>query len=311
MAKSNKVIITCAVTGSIHTPTMSPHLPITPDEIARESIAAAEAGAAIIHLHARNPADGSPTPDPDVFMQFLPRIKQASDAVVNITTGGGAGMSVAERLAAPLRAKPEMCSLNMGSMNFGLYPALDKFKEFKFPWEAKHLEGSRDFIFRNTFKDIEHILKELGEGCGTRFEFECYDIGHLYTLAHFLDRGLVKPPLFVQSIFGILGGIGADPENVLHMKRIADKLFGDAFRWSVLAAGRFQLPLVTLSAILGGNVRVGLEDSLYAGKGRLAKSNAEQVSIVRGILESLSMEVATPAEARQMLSLKGGDQVDF
>ena len=311
MAKSNKVIITCAVTGSIHTPTMSPHLPITPDEIARESIAAAEAGAAIIHLHARNPVDGSPTPDPDVFMQFLPRIKQASDAVVNITTGGGAGMSVAERLAAPLRAKPEMCSLNMGSMNFGLYPALDKFKEFKFPWEAKHLEGSRDFIFRNTFKDIEHILKDLGEGCGTRFEFECYDIGHLYTLAHFLDRGLVKPPLFVQSIFGILGGIGADPENVLHMKRIADKLFGDAFRWSVLAAGRFQLPFVTLSAILGGNVRVGLEDSLYAGKGRLAKSNAEQVSIVRGILESLSMEVATPAEAREMLSLKGGDQVDF
>jgi uncharacterized protein (DUF849 family) len=255
--------------------------------------------------------DGSPTPDPDVFMQFLPRIKQASDAVVNITTGGGAGMSVAERLAAPLRAKPEMCSLNMGSMNFGLYPALDKFKEFKFPWEAKHLEGSRDFIFRNTFKDIEHILKDLGEGCGTRFEFECYDIGHLYTLAHFLDRGLVKPPLFVQSIFGILGGIGADPENVLHMKRIADKLFGDAFHWSVLAAGRFQLPFVTLSAILGGNVRVGLEDSLYAGKGRLAKSNAEQVSIVRGILESLSLEVATPAEARQMLSLKGGDQVDF
>src|SRR3546814_934011 len=198
----------------------------------------------------------------------------------------------------------------MGSMNFGLYPALDKVKEFKFPWEAKHLEGSRDFIVRNTFKDIEHILKELGEGCGTRFEFECYDIGHLYTLAHFLDRGLVKPPLFVQSIFGILGGIGADPENVLHMKRIADKLFGDAFHWSVLAAGRFQLPFVTLSAILGGNVRVGLEDSLYAGKGRLAKSNAEQVSIVRGILESLSMEVATPAEARQMLSLKGGDQVE-
>ncbi len=311
MAKSNKVIITCAVTGSIHTPTMSPHLPITPDEIARDSIAAAEAGAAIIHLHARNPVDGSPTPDPDVFMQFLPRIKQASDAVVNITTGGGAGMSVAERLAAPLRAKPEMCSLNMGSMNFGLYPALDKFKEFKFPWEAKHLEGSRDFIFRNTFKDIEHILRDLGEGCGTRFEFECYDIGHLYTLAHFLDRGLVKPPLFVQSIFGILGGIGADPENVLHMKRIADKLFGNDFRWSVLAAGRFQLPFVTLSAILGGNVRVGLEDSLYAGKGRLATSNAEQVSIVRGILESLSMEVATPAEARQMLDLKGGDQVDF
>jgi uncharacterized protein (DUF849 family) len=311
MAKNRKVIITCAVTGSIHTPTMSPYLPITPDEIARESIAAAEAGAAIIHLHARNPADGSPTPDPDVFMQFLPRIKQSCDAVINITTGGGAGMTLAERLAAPLRASPEMCSLNMGSMNFGLYPALDKFKEFKFPWEAKHLEGSRDFIFRNTFKDIEGVLKQLGEGCGTRFEFECYDIGHLYTLAHFVDRGLVKPPLFVQSIFGILGGIGADPENVLHMKRIADKLFGDDYRWSVLAAGRHQLPFVTLSAILGGNVRVGLEDSLYAGKGRLAKSNAEQVSIIRGILEGLSLELATPAEAREMLALKGGDDVAF
>ncbi len=311
MAKSSKVIITCAVTGSIHTPTMSPYLPITPDEIARESIAAAEAGAAIIHLHARDPKDGSPTPDPAVFMEFLPRIKQSSDAVINITTGGGAGMTLAERLAAPLKAQPEMCSLNMGSMNFGLYPALDKFKEFKFPWEAKHLEASRDHIFKNTFKDIEGVLQQLGEGCSTRFEFECYDIGHLYTLAHFLDRGLVKPPLFVQSIFGILGGFGADPENVLHMKRIADKLFGDAYRWSVLAAGRHQLPFVTLAAILGGNVRVGLEDSLYAGKGRLAKSNAEQVSIVRGILEGLSLEIATPAEAREMLALKGGDQVAF
>lgn len=311
MAKSGKVIITCAVTGSIHTPTMSPHLPITPDEIARESIAAAEAGAAIIHLHARDPKDGRPTPDPAVFMQFLPRIKQSTDAVINITTGGGAGMTLAERLAAPLKAKPEMCSLNMGSMNFGLYPMLNRYKEFKYPWEAQHLENSRDFIFKNTFKDIEEVLKQLGEGCGTRFEFECYDVGHLYTLAHFLDRGLVKPPLFVQSIFGILGGIGADPENVLHMKRIADKLFGDDYRWSVLAAGRHQLPFVTMAAILGGNVRVGLEDSLYAGKGRLAKSNAEQVSIIRGILEGLSLEVATPAEAREMLALKGGDNVAF
>ncbi len=243
MPLRGKVVITCAVTGSIHTPTMSPHLPLTPDEIARDAIAAAEAGAAILHLHARDPKDGRPTPDPDVFMQFLPRIKQSTGAVVNITTGGGHGMSLEERLAAPLCAKPEMCSLNMGSMNFGLFPLLEKYKEFKYPWESRHLEMTRDFIFRNTFADIERILKDLGEGCGTRFEFECYDVGHLYNLAHFLDRGLVKPPLFVQTIFGILGGIGADPENVVHMKRIADKLFGDSYAWSVLAAGRHQLPL--------------------------------------------------------------------
>lgn len=311
MAASGKVIITCATTGSIHTPTMTPHLPITANEIAEQSIAAAEAGAAIIHLHARDPKDGRPTPDPDVFMPFLQRIKQSCDAVVNITTGGGHGMSLEERLAAPLRAKPEMCSLNMGSMNFGLYHLLNKYKEFKFEWERVHLENTRDFIFRNTFKDIEHILQELGEGCGTRFEFECYDVGHLYNLAHFLDRGLVKPPLFVQTIFGILGGIGADPENLQHMKRIADKLFGDDYRWSVLAAGRYQLSFVTMAAIMGGNVRVGLEDSIYAGKGRLATSNAEQVSIVRSILENLSLEIATPDEAREMLALKGGDQVSF
>jgi uncharacterized protein (DUF849 family) len=247
----------------------------------------------------------------DVFMPFLQRIKQSCEAVVNITTGGGHGMTVAERLAAPLAAKPEMCSLNMGSMNFGLFPMLDRYKEFKYEWEREHLENSRDFIFRNTFKDIEHILKELGEGCGTRFEFECYDVGHLYSLAHFLERGLVKPPLFVQTIFGILGGIGADPENLQHMKRIADKLFGDDYYWSVLAGGRHQLPFVTMSAIMGGNVRVGLEDSLYAGKGRLATSNAEQVTIIRSIIENLSLEIASPAEAREMLHLKGGDQVSF
>jgi uncharacterized protein (DUF849 family) len=311
MARSGKVIITCAVTGSIHTPTMSPHLPLTPDEVASQAIEAAEAGAAILHLHARDPKDGRPTPDPAVFMQFLPRIKQATNAVVNITTGGGAGMTVDERLAAPLRASPEMCSLNMGSMNFGLYPMLARYKEFKHEWERAHLENSRDFIFRNTFKDIERILKDLGEGHGTRFEFECYDVGHLYNLAHFLDRKLVKPPLLVQTIFGILGGIGADPENLAHMKRIADKLFGDAYHWSILAAGRHQMPLITMGAIMGGSVRVGLEDSLYLGKGQLARSNAEQVRRIRTILENLSLEVATADEARQMLSLKGGDAVKF
>jgi len=308
---AGKVIITCAVTGSIHTPTMSPHLPVTPDEIAAQAIAAAEAGAAVLHLHARDPADGHPTPDADVFMRFLPRIKQASDAVINITTGGGAGMSLDERLAAPLRAKPELCSLNMGSMNFGLFPMLARYREFTHEWERRHLEASRDFIFKNTFTDIERILKDLGEGCGTRFEFECYDVGHLYTLAHFLDRGLAKPPLFVQAIFGILGGIGPDPDNVLFMKRTADHLFGNDYRWSVLAAGRHQMPLCTMAAVLGGNVRVGLEDSLYLAKGRLAESNADQVAKIRRILEELSLEIASPAEARESLALKGGDQVAF
>jgi uncharacterized protein (DUF849 family) len=310
-ANRRKVIITCAVTGSIHTPTMSPYLPITPSEIAEQSIAAAEAGASIIHLHARDPQNGRPTPDPKVFMEFLPRIKQGCEAVINITTGGGHGMTLEERLAAPLRASPEMTSLNMGSMNFGLYPMLERYKEFKYEWEPKHLEGSRDFIFRNTFKDIERVMKELGEGHGTRFEFECYDVGHLYNLAHFLDRGLAKPPLFVQTIFGILGGIGADPENLVHMRRIADRLFGKDYHWSILAAGRHQLGFVTMGAVMGGNVRVGLEDSLYAGKGKLATSNAEQVGIVRGILDGLSLDVATPAEARAMLALKGGDRVAF
>ena len=311
MVDTNKVIITCAVTGSIHTPTMSPHLPITPDEIADASIGAWEAGASIIHLHARNPEDGSPTPDPAVFMEFLPRVKQATDAVVNISTGGGHGMTVQQRLEAAVKASPEMTSLNMGSMNFGLFPILDKMSSFQHDWEPKYLENSRDFIFRNTFKDIEYILKELGEGHGTRFEFECYDIGHLYTLAHFLDRGLVKPPLFVQSIFGILGGIGADEENLMHARRIANKLFGNDYQWSVLAAGRHQMNFVTMAAMLGGNVRVGLEDSLYIGKGKLAESNKDQVAKIRRIIEDLSLEVASPKEAREMLGLKGGDLVQF
>jgi uncharacterized protein (DUF849 family) len=311
MAAARKVIITCAVTGSIHTPTMSPYLPITPDQIAADAVAAAEAGASILHLHARNPKDGRPTPDPDVFMQFLPAIKNATNAVINITTGGGHNMTVLERLAAPLRAKPEMCSLNMGSMNFGLYPMLNKYSSWQYDWEPQYLEASRDFIFRNTFKDIEFILRELGEAHGTRFEFECYDVGHLYTLAHFLERGLVKPPLFVQTIFGILGGIGPDPENLTHMRAIANKLFGDQYQWSILATGRHQMNLITMGAIMGGNVRVGLEDSLYAGKGALAHNNAEQVRKIRGILESLSLDVATPDEARRMLDLKGSVLVGF
>lgn len=308
---SRKVIITCAVTGGIHTPTMSPHLPVTPDEIAAQSIAAAEAGAAIIHLHARDPKDGRPTPDPAVFMQFLPRIKQQTDAVINITTGGGLNMTVEERIAAAIATKPEMASLNMGSFNFGLFPLASRYPEWKHPWEQPYLAGTDDFIFRNTFRDIERILKDLGETHGTRFEFECYDSSHLYNLAHFLDRGLVKPPLFVQTIFGILGGTGPDPDNVLFMRRTADRLFGDQYQWSILAAGRHQMPLATMGAVLGANVRVGLEDSLYLGKGQLATSNAEQVAKIRRILTELSLEIASPTEARAMLDLKGGDAVGF
>jgi uncharacterized protein (DUF849 family) len=308
---SDKVIISCAITGSIHTPTMTPHLPITADQIADNAIGAAEAGAAIVHLHARNPENGRPTPDPDVFMQFLPRIKQASNVVVNITTGGGHGMSLDERLAAARRAQPEMCSLNMGSMNFGLFPLLERMKEFKYDWEPQALEMTRDFIFKNTFKDMEYVLKEVGEGFGTRFEFECYDVGHLYNLAHMLDRGLVRTPIFVQMIFGILGGIGPDPENLIHMKSTADRLFGDRYKFSILAAGRHQMRLGTIGAILGGNVRVGMEDSIYVGKGKLAENNAQQVTLIRQILEGLSLEVATPDEARAMLELKGGDRVAF
>ena len=308
---TRKVIISCAVTGSIHTPTMSPYLPITPDQIAESAIGAANAGAAILHLHARDPETGRPTPDPDVFLQFLPKIRAATDAVINITTGGGHNMTVEQRLQGPLRCKPEMCSLNMGSMNFGLYPALSRFKEWQHDWEPQYLESTRDFIFRNTFHDIETILHRLGDEHGTRFEYECYDIGHLYTLAHFLERGLAKPPLFVQTIFGILGGIGTDIENLLHMRRIADKLFGSDYEWSILAAGRHQTNFVTTGAILGGNVRVGLEDSLYLEKGVLAKSNAEQVTKIRHLLKELSLEIATPAEVRNILKLKGPQNVGF
>ena len=306
-----KVIISCAVTGAIHTPSMSEHLPITPEQIARSSIEAAEAGAAIIHLHARNPETGEPTPDPAVFMRFLPTIKQSTDAVVNITTGGGLKMTLEERLAAPLAAKPEMCSLNMGSMNFNISNAGNRVKEWKFDWEKPYLDATDNHIFRNTFRDIEGIVSQLGRAHGTRFEFECYDIGHLYNLAYMLDRKVVEPPLFVQSIFGILGGIGAEPRNLLFARETADKLFGDQYVWSVLAAGRHQMPFTTMAGIMGGNVRVGLEDSLYIAKGKLASSNAEQVSKIRRILEDLSLEIATPAEAREILHLKGGDRVGF
>ena len=308
---SKKVIITCAVTGGIHTPTMSEALPYKPADIAAQAIAAAEAGAAILHLHARDPETGKPSPDPKLFMQFLPVIKQATDAVINVTTGGGLNMTVEDRLAAPLLARPEMCSLNMGSMNFAIYPLADRYSSWKFDWEEPYLRGTDDFIFRNTFRDITRILKLLGEEHGTRFEHECYDVGHLYNLAHFVDRGLVKPPFFVQMIFGILGGIGPDLDNLMFMKRTADRLFGSDYRWSVLAAGRFQMPFATQAALLGGSVRVGLEDSLYIGKGKLASSNADQVTKMRRILEDLGHEIATPAEARQILGLKGGDRVGF
>jgi uncharacterized protein (DUF849 family) len=301
------VIITCAITGSIHTPSMSPHLPVTPTEIAGQAVAAAQAGAAIVHLHARDPQDGHPVSDPSVFASFLPRIRAESDVVINITTGGGHRMSLDERLAAARTFAPELCSLNMGSMNFGLFPVLDRMSSFRHEWEPSYLEASRDYIFRNTFTDIETIVRELAAS-GTRFEFECYDLGHLYNLAHFLDRGIVEPPLFVQAVFGVLGGMGTDHENVVHVKATADRLFGDDYRWSVLAAGRHQMRLVTLGALLGGNVRVGLEDSIYLAKGRLARSNAEQVAKIRRILEELSLEIATPDDARRMLGLKGASE---
>ena len=301
----DKVIISCAVTGSVHTPSMSPYLPLSPDDIARQAIEAAEAGAAILHLHARDPGDGRPTADPKVFDAFVPRIRAATDAVINITTGGSTRLTLEERLAYPLQLKPEMCSLNMGSMNFSIHPAARKIHEWRYDWEKPYIEGMEDLIFRNTFRDIRHILKVLGEDCGTRFEFECYDVGHLYTLAHFRDEGLVQGPLFIQGIFGILGGVGPDAENLMFMKNTADRLFGDGYRFSVLGAGRHQMSLVTMGAVLGGNVRVGLEDSLYLGKGQLARSCAEQVLKIRRILEELSLEIATPDEARAMLDLKG------
>ncbi len=310
MAKTRKVIITCAVTGSIHTPSMSPYLPVTPNEIAEAAIGAAEAGASIIHLHARDPEDGRPTQDPKVFEQFLPRIKQACKAVVNITTGGGPQMKVEERMRPAVELKPEVASLNMGSMNFGLFPMLDRFGEFEHDWERQHLKNSRDLVFKNTFQDIERIVSACRDN-GTRFEFECYDISHLYNLAHFLDRGLVEPPLFVQSVFGILGGIGTHPEDLMHMRRTADRLFGTDYQWSILGAGRNQIPLATIGASMGSNVRVGLEDSLWSGPGTLARTNAEQVRKIRQVLEGLSLDIASPEEARETLALKGGDAVGF
>jgi uncharacterized protein (DUF849 family) len=310
MAETRKVIITCAVTGAIYTPSMSPHLPVTPDQIVSDALGAVEAGAAILHLHARDPETGKPDQTPEAFARFLPRLKQQTSAVINLTTGGSPFMSVAERVKPAALFKPEIASLNMGSMNFGLFHLLDRYKEFRFAWERPHLADSRDLVFRNSFQDIEQILTTCS-GNGTRFEFECYDVGHLYNLKHFLDRGLVKPPLFVQSVFGILGGIGTHVEDVAHMKRTADRLFGSAYRWSVLGAGASQMRVAAIAAAMGGNVRVGLEDSLWAGPGRMARSSAQQVRIVRGIVENLGLAVATPDEARALLSLKSSDQVAF
>jgi uncharacterized protein (DUF849 family) len=306
----NKIIITCAVTGSIHTPSMSPALPVTAQEIAEAAVRAAEAGAAIVHLHARNPVDGRPDQSPEAFIPFLREIKARSNAVINMTTGGSAFMTITERVAPAAKWKPEVASLNMGSMNLGLFPMLRRFKKFRFDWEPQMLENSRDLVFRNSFKDIEYALRTLND-TGARYEFECYDTSHLYNLHHFLEAGLVKPPLFIQTVFGLLGGIGPHPDDVLHMKRTADRLFGSDFRWSVLGAGRAQMPIASMAAAMGGNVRVGLEDSLWIGPGKLAESNAEQVRQVRKIIEGLSLEVATPDEAREILQLKGADKVAF
>ncbi|KXU33886.1 3-keto-5-aminohexanoate cleavage protein [Sphingobium sp. 22B] len=310
MMQPGKVIITCAVTGSIHTPSMSPHLPITPDQIAEQAIAAAEAGAAMIHLHARDPETGKPDQSPHLFEQFLPRIKQSTDAILNITTGGGLGMPLDERLAAARWARPEVASMNMGSVNFNISGAGSKVQAWQHDWEKPYLEMTKDFILSNSFAQIERAMMALNDQ-GTRFEFECYDIAHLYNLAHFADRKLIEPPFFIQGVFGILGGIGAEPENLMHMKSTADRLFGRDFLFSALAAGKHQIPMVTLSALLGGSVRVGLEDSLYVGKGRLASSNADQVAKIRRILEELGLEIATPDEARSIMKTKGGDQVGF
>ncbi len=306
----SKVIITCAVTGAIHTPSMSPYLPVTPEEITDAAIAAAEAGAAIVHLHARDPETGKPDQRPEAFAPFLPRIKQATDAVINLTSGGSPFMKIEERIRPVTEFRPEVASINMGSMNFAFFPMLERFKTFRHDWEREHLEGSRDLVFRNSFKDIEYGLREMGAG-GTRFEFECYDISHLYNLAHFADRGLAKPPFLVQSVFGLLGGIGAHPEDVMHMRRTADRLFGKDYQWSVLGAGRNQIPVATMAATMGAHVRVGLEDSLWIGPGRLAESNADQVRKIRAIVEELGHSIATPAEARALLDLKGGDGVHF
>lgn len=309
MRKSDKVIITCAITGSIHTPSMSPHLPVTADQITEQSIGAAEAGAAILHLHARDPNTGRPSQDPELFMDFLPRIKQATGAVLNITTGGGLGMTLEQRMAPAKRIRAEVASLNMGSMNFGAWELAGRRQEWKHDWEPQYLAQTYDLIYPNTFQMIDTVITELGDANGTKFEFECYDVGHLYNLAYFVEKGRVKPPFLVQCILGIRGGIGADLENLQHMVRIADKLFGDDYYLSCIATGRAQMPFLTQSALLGGNVRVGLEDSLYIGRGQLARNSAEQVHKVRRIIEELGLAIATPDEARQMLDLKGGDTV--
>jgi uncharacterized protein (DUF849 family) len=306
---TKSVIITCAPTGGIHTPTMSPYLPITPDEIAQASLEAAAAGAAIVHLHARNPETGRPDPRPELFLEFMSKISASSDVIMNVSTGGGLGMTREQRLQAAVTVSPEMASLNVGSLNFGIFPMLDKYSTWQHSWEPEFLEMTRDFIFKNTFSDLEYIAKELGEGHGTRFEFECYDLGHLYNLAWLIDQGWVKPPFFVQMVFGILGGVGAHVDNLQHMHTTAQKLFGDDYEWSVLAAGRHQMNFATQASILGGNVRVGLEDSLYIGPGQLAASNAAQVTKIRGIIESLGRTVATPPEARERLGLKGAEHV--
>ena len=307
---AGKVIISCAITGSIHKPSMSPYLPVTPDQIAEAAIGAAKAGAAVVHLHARHPDSGKPSQDPKLYAQFLPRIKEASDAIINITTGGGLGMSIEDRIAPALQAKPELASLNMGSFNFNISAASRALKEPARDWERPYLEGTRDLIMSNTFTQIESVLGRLSAE-GTRFEFECYDVGHLYNLAHFADRKLIEPPFFVQCIFGITGAIGADPENLMHMKATADRLFGRDYLFSVLGAGRAQVPMITMGALLGGNVRVGLEDNLYIAKGQLAESNAQQVTKIRRILDELGLEIATPDEARKMLGTKGADAVAF
>jgi uncharacterized protein (DUF849 family) len=309
MAAKRKVIITCAVTGAIHTPSMSPHLPVTAEQIADAAIGAAKAGAAIVHLHARDPATGRPDQSPEAFAPFLGVIKQRSDCVVNLTTGGAPTMSIQERVRPAATYKPEVASLNMGSMNFGLFGMLNRFKDFKHQWERDYL-SDKGIIFRNSFADIEHILTTCSAN-GTRFEFECYDTAHLHNLKYFLDQGIVKAPLFIQTVFGLQGGIGAHPDEVMHMKRTADRLFGDQYRWSVLGAGRNQLPVAAMAAAMGGHVRVGLEDSLWGGPGKLAESNAEQVRMVRQIIEGLGLEVARPDEAREMLSLKGQHDVNF
>ena len=307
----SKVIITCAVTGGIHTPTMSPHLPITPDEIASSAIEAAEAGAAILHLHARDPETGLPKQDPDLFMRFLPRIKQSTDAVVNITTGGGLGMSLDDRLAPAMRAKPEVCSLNMGTMNFGAFELAKKYDTWLHDWEKPYLESTKGLIYANTFEMLEHIMKNVGQAHDVRFEYECYDFSHLETLKYFADKGLVKPPFLIQGIFGVQGGMGARIENLLNFKLLADRIFGDDYRFSAFAVGKQQMKFLTMAAIMGGSVRVGLEDSLYISRGQLARSNAEQVRKIRTILEELGLDIATPAEARAMMDFKGGDRVAF